>query len=173
MSLSSDFDTHGRLSWELANLRLWVKFQRLRLALKYDPNQPRVPAGNPDGGQWTYDGGGSARVAQYVPRGPRGGGGRGRGTDATPGQQARLAASQAQASAAVQRVRERDPNWRPTPSISSGIKARSPPMRRSFGKRRQGSASSNELELDLAALLPSRFLLVGPVIISLQLNVQK
>ena len=24
---------------------------------KYDPNQPRVPAGNPDGGQWTSGGG--------------------------------------------------------------------------------------------------------------------
>ncbi|QDL96765.1 zinc carboxypeptidase [Rhodopseudomonas palustris] len=28
------------------------------LAFKYSPNQPRVPAGNPDGGQWTRDGGG-------------------------------------------------------------------------------------------------------------------
>jgi len=27
-------------------------FQREQ-ARKYDPNQPRVPAGNPDGGQWT------------------------------------------------------------------------------------------------------------------------
>jgi hypothetical protein len=27
---------------------------------KYDPNQPRVPAGNPDGGQWTDAGAGSA-----------------------------------------------------------------------------------------------------------------
>ena len=33
----------------------------------YDPNQPRVPAGNPDGGQWTSTGAGSGaavRVAQ-------------------------------------------------------------------------------------------------------------
>jgi hypothetical protein len=28
------------------------------LLAKYDPNQPRVPAGNPDGGQWTSWGGG-------------------------------------------------------------------------------------------------------------------
>jgi hypothetical protein len=29
----------------------------LRLALqKYDPDQPRVPAGNPDGGHWTGEG---------------------------------------------------------------------------------------------------------------------
>ena len=29
-------------------------------ARKYDPNQPRVPSGNPDGGQWTSDGAGLA-----------------------------------------------------------------------------------------------------------------
>ena len=33
-------------------------------ARKYDLNQPRVPAGNPDGGQWTSSGGGTgARLA--------------------------------------------------------------------------------------------------------------
>jgi hypothetical protein len=32
-------------------LALW------RLARKYRPDQPRVPAGNPDGGQWTGEGG--------------------------------------------------------------------------------------------------------------------
>jgi hypothetical protein len=30
----------------------------------FDPNQPRVPRGNPDGGQWTHVGGGSADPAQ-------------------------------------------------------------------------------------------------------------
>jgi hypothetical protein len=37
----------------------------------YDPNQPRVPAGNPDGGQWTSSGGGSP-VRLAVERTPRG-----------------------------------------------------------------------------------------------------
>jgi len=32
----------------------WRKFLR-----KYSPSQPRVPAGNPDGGQWTSEEGGS------------------------------------------------------------------------------------------------------------------
>jgi hypothetical protein len=36
-----------RLDWELLKLRCGVK------ARKYSPNQPRVPAGNADGGQWT------------------------------------------------------------------------------------------------------------------------
>jgi hypothetical protein len=48
---------------ELLHLRWLVKSMRLELALrrfqeKYSPDQPRVPAGNSDGGQWT-DGGGS------------------------------------------------------------------------------------------------------------------
>ena len=32
----------------------------------YDPNEPRVPAGNPDGGQWTDDGGNSSSSDQRV-----------------------------------------------------------------------------------------------------------
>lgn len=30
---------------------------------KFDPNEPRVPAGNPDGGQWTTEGGGASSDA--------------------------------------------------------------------------------------------------------------
>jgi hypothetical protein len=59
---------------ELRRERLWLMRQKLvllelydlRLRLKaqlynekYSPNQPRVPKGNPDGGQWTSYGGGS------------------------------------------------------------------------------------------------------------------
>jgi hypothetical protein len=37
-----------------------AKLRRLEsaVAIKYDPNQPRVPAGSPDGGQWTEAEGG-------------------------------------------------------------------------------------------------------------------
>src|SRR5271155_736513 len=36
-------------------------------AQKFDPNQPRVPAGNPDGGQWTgEDGQGSGQGASRL-----------------------------------------------------------------------------------------------------------
>jgi len=40
---------------------------------KYNPNQPRVPAGGPDGGQWTDGSGGRVRLASSeIPRlGPR------------------------------------------------------------------------------------------------------
>ena len=37
----------------------WRAFRRA-LHCKYSPDQPRVPAGNPDGGQWTGSGGGRA-----------------------------------------------------------------------------------------------------------------
>ena len=57
----------------LANL-VEEKLRILQRAVKanFNPNQPRVPRGNPDGGQWTSTGGstGRTRVAQI----PRGGG---------------------------------------------------------------------------------------------------
>jgi hypothetical protein len=42
-----------------AELKCELAFRRLARALKanFNPNQPRVPAGNPDGGQWTSEGG--------------------------------------------------------------------------------------------------------------------
>src|SRR5680860_1535596 len=47
-----------RAGWLLHAHMVETKLQALRDAVKYDPNQPRVPAGNPDGGQWTDAGGG-------------------------------------------------------------------------------------------------------------------
>jgi hypothetical protein len=52
-------DVLDLLRMEIASTRL--ELQRLhaqRLARKYSPEQPRVPAGNPDGGQWTDADGG-------------------------------------------------------------------------------------------------------------------
>ncbi|MGP9811882.1 hypothetical protein ACTZWT_10260 [Rhodopseudomonas sp. NSM] len=110
---------------------------------KYSPNQPRVPAGNPDGGQWTNGelGGGasSARPGRNDPRvisdadlepvkpgqqhaqarGRRGGGTviiNGQRFELTPGQGARLTAVQARADAAIARVREAEPSWKPPPN---------------------------------------------------------
>lgn len=45
--------------WQRFGLPAWQR----RLAAKYDPSQPRVPAGNPDGGQWADgDGDGGSRL---------------------------------------------------------------------------------------------------------------
>ncbi len=50
-----------RLKWLAAATRFEIAMHRhdraLRRALKYNPGQPRVPRGNPDGGQWTSAGG--------------------------------------------------------------------------------------------------------------------
>jgi len=46
--------------------RATARLKRASLARKYDPNQPRVPAGSPDGGQWT-DGGGGGGAASPRP----------------------------------------------------------------------------------------------------------
>lgn len=45
-----------RLRHDFAKLKLEYELRRFRQ--KYSPDQPRVPAGNPDGGQWTSEGSG-------------------------------------------------------------------------------------------------------------------
>lgn len=43
---------------ELGHIQRLLRLRRRLLDQKYNANQPRVPAGNPDGGQWTSGGGG-------------------------------------------------------------------------------------------------------------------
>ena len=43
----------GRLRTDLSSLRVELVFARAILELKYSPEQPRVPAGSSDGGQWS------------------------------------------------------------------------------------------------------------------------
>jgi hypothetical protein len=54
-----------RVRWALHGYLLESKLHALRRAVeaKFDPNQPRVPVGNPDGGRWTStDGGGETSL---------------------------------------------------------------------------------------------------------------
>jgi hypothetical protein len=118
----------------------------LRAALKkYSPDQPRVPAGNPGGGQWTSDGGdgpaNDSRVvsdvtpdnpwipgARYAQNTRRGGGGPilidGNWLDPTPAQAARLTVAEAQAQDALARVRNFDPYWQPTPGLYATVEGK-------------------------------------------------
>lgn len=49
------------LKREIVALKAEIKFRKFLRALKaYNPNQLRVPAGNPDGGQWTGEGEGAS-----------------------------------------------------------------------------------------------------------------
>jgi hypothetical protein len=95
---------------------------------KYRPDQPRVPAGNPDGGQWTEEGSGinDPQVlsdespdpirpgAQYAARAPRGGNRPlARQFSGTPRQEAELQATKVRADRAIESIRRVDPNWQP------------------------------------------------------------
>jgi hypothetical protein len=127
-----------RIALALLELRrdLLVSRSPQPVASKYNPDQPRVPAGNPDGGQWTSGGGDGSSgedssVLERVLDGLDDGSldwatGRSRGgavdwPNATPAQRARLVASELQAQAAIRRVQEIDARWKPPASISEGI----------------------------------------------------
>jgi hypothetical protein len=63
-----------RSDWLLAALRVklaLLRFEELHRKAGFNPDQPRVPAGNPDGGQWTGDGGGSVRIRLAASDKPR------------------------------------------------------------------------------------------------------
>ena len=50
-----------RLSHEVSGFVVGERLRRVQhLLAKYNPTQPRVPAGNPSGGEWTSGGGGGA-----------------------------------------------------------------------------------------------------------------
>jgi hypothetical protein len=122
----ADYAKLLRLNCDHWALRLEFCFVKMALARRanFNPNQPRAPRGNPDGGQWTDGGGGGSGAtsgqAQLISPRPRSGGTvriGGRLVEATPAQRARLAVSDARARDAVRRVREIEPKWRPTPSL--------------------------------------------------------
>jgi len=82
MSAREDaYARHQQARWMRPDAHRWVRPDAARflkpgtdvasvypaLERKYSPNQPRVPAGNPDGGQWTDgSGSGATRVARQV-----------------------------------------------------------------------------------------------------------
>jgi hypothetical protein len=165
---------------EVASIRADLLQRRLAEQIKYSPTQPRMPAGNPRGGQWTdrsgggggagfggfgsADGEGSAEgtdggdgdggssgssessigegindprvISDADPEGVKPGeqyaqaGGRRSGTsvringqivEVSPRQEAELQGVQARAEGAIARVRELDPNWKPTPSAYESV----------------------------------------------------
>ncbi|WP_426230834.1 hypothetical protein [Pararhizobium sp. DWP3-4] len=108
-----------KLSYRQAAMAVEIRALTLCLEWKagFRPEQPRVPAGNPDGGQWAGDGSDS-RPIRVNRRGPRGAGQvriLDRWQPVTPGQEARLAVSIGRMQEALRAVQRRDPNWRPTP----------------------------------------------------------
>jgi hypothetical protein len=115
-----------------------------RIALRYphyNPDQPRVPAGHPDGGQWTRVGAGAGEnhprvMSDATPDDLWRAGGQyassqRRGTvpvrigerwvEIESGQVNRLVEAQARAHNAIARVRALDPSWRPRPSAYESV----------------------------------------------------
>jgi hypothetical protein len=66
--LSADIEALRRDLRELAAIGVQLKRLRLLRALKggFNPDQPRVPAGSRDGGQWTSGGGPDGSLVAYV-----------------------------------------------------------------------------------------------------------
>jgi len=109
-----------QLRCEFAALKLEYALRRFQR--KYSPDQPRVPAGNPDGGKWTSGG-------ENAPK--ESGSDRARSTEISasrrnsrpipplsPGQQVRLDFANARAQEAVARVQQLDPNWKSSQSLT-------------------------------------------------------
>jgi len=119
-----------------ANVQPTPVVAKRTFAKDYDPDQPRVPAGSPDGGQWTSDGGsgsstdpriisgaipGNASIpgAQYA-GGIEEGEGENRvrqSLEATPAQEARLAIAESRWQDMISQVQALDINWKPTPGL--------------------------------------------------------
>ena len=112
------------LRWRLASLRVQAALLRLSLGFKagFRPDQPRVPRGQPDAGQWT-------RVPGYAQVHPvsrrRSGGGQvrigGRWHPITPAQEVRLQISTAARKDAVRRVQQIDRDWRPPAQVYATV----------------------------------------------------
>lgn len=89
----------AELKLDLRRLQLWLK--------AYNPNQPRVPRGVPEGGEWT-------RLAGPSPSG-RGTGGIGANfPGATFGQLTRFRQAVVRTERALEGIRSYDPHWRPS-----------------------------------------------------------
>jgi len=130
---------------EVAEIRVYLALKRI-VALShkagFNPGQLRLPAGQPGGGRWT-DGGDVILV-----------GARGLGSvsvrvgtrtlDATPAQAARYAVANLRADAAIRRVQEIDPTWRPQPSLTdpNSIEGQ---IRRAEGEAREAEARLGDL----------------------------
>ena len=136
------------LECEAAWARVVLAFKAfVQLAIKagFNPGQPRVPAGNRDGGQWTSSGGSaggglvhlvsSRRQAVQVRVGRS-------YQPATPAQSMRLANASAWARNARDRVREIEPNWKPRPSLMETVEG---PIRALEAAAREADARYHDL----------------------------
>jgi hypothetical protein len=140
----------ARLKYDIAAERFPAACRRFVRLAKANPNwhlQPRVPEGNPDGGQWTP----VSRTGPSGGRGPSSVRIGGRTLEATPAQAARYALAEARSRDWVARVREIDPRWSPRPNIYETMEGAI--------RARQAEASEAQTRLaELARLAPRQLI---------------
>ena len=144
----------GRMAWLLRAENVLAKARHLARVAKanFDPNQPRVPRGNPDGGQWTRVGGGSGRVriAQNIPPEEE------RDFEENPASEVELAAIRAEGQELARRVREIDPTWNPSRSLTRPDSIEGD-IARASGERDEAEARLRELGLSAEDLAEAVF----------------
>ena len=134
--------------------------------VKFNPDQPRVHAGNTGGGRWTSGGGspsgrvrlaqadtgirndageGDTQIAQARGGRTRVGPRVGESWEASPAEEARLAVAEGWAQTQIQRVRVLDPEWHPTPSF---VESAEGAIARAEGEAREAEARLAELTRD-------------------------
>jgi hypothetical protein len=173
----SAFQTeHLALRREVAEVKFELAWRWLCRKYGYNPNQPRVPRGNPDGGRWvsgeasgSADGSGNtseissdlasdnqgkpgARYAQNLPRGRGPILINGQLIQPTLRQEALLDALEGRSQAATQKVQTVLPNWRAPESVYSTIDGRIESLR-----AQAESAEAKVLEMQDKGLLPGRY----------------
>jgi len=134
-----DDGTYRRLTLKalphsLADTMLDMAMLRLHLALKagFRPDQPRAPAGNPDGGQW-IDQDATPKLVQS--RGSGRSSGR-RASVTNLSRETRLEISQMQMRSAVREAQSLDPAWKPRPqAYMKPSKDKFEPTRRPVSKQ--------------------------------------
>ncbi|MBB6356117.1 hypothetical protein ACFFTN_23170 [Aminobacter aganoensis] len=116
MTNTSEDQALRKLRARHAALDVDIKLLRLRLKAGFNPSQPRVPAGDPDGGQWTDGGGGAGRS-----RPNRNPGGVGTPPIKTPGRDAAVGVAPARvATRAGPRHSPANPHVRHTVTLAGG-----------------------------------------------------
>lgn len=153
--LAAFYAGHLEVRRQLADLKFELAFRRI--FRKYSPDQPRD-----DRGRWTNENGVGGRndpriisdatpdneaipgahYAQGRTRGPVAVRIGGRTIEVEGGQAARLAEAQTRAEDAIARVRELDPNWRPTPSTYESVEGL---VRTHEAEAREAQARASEL----------------------------
>jgi hypothetical protein len=129
--------------YALSLAQLEIRSLRLARALKrFNASQPRVPAGHPDGGQWTGGGGGGgtprADLVTLRPRAPARRVIGGRAYPVTPAQEARLDITAAQARALVREASGTIRAGARSPAFTKGPRVRSAQTSSTPSKHRRG-----------------------------------